>query len=775
LLSARFARFVIARRRYVLASVFVITAAAAFGLPQLDADFDPDLLVTRAGDPPSDSRDLLVVIEGDDVTSEASLEYIRRTSAHFASLAGVARVDSITHTPLPRFEALPETLDDLGETAPFEGAALEAVVRAVATDPARFPDGLLTLSALHEGKRLVIAPIAAEVVDEESVALARAQASAPLVAGRLVDRSRHAAIVRAQAEGRTEEDRLVATAEGWIARHPPPDGMSARLTGLPYVRVAMSRALEAEQKKLVVFAIVASFAVLFLGLRSFRKALLPMATVGVTLTIVVGSLGLFGISLSLLTSMVPPLLVTIVLAEAVHFVHGERSAPGERSEKAERTLARILPATSVASITTAIGFLSLGASDSTALREVCFVGTLAVLVAFAITVTFLPAMLAGARPSAVIAGGRMPFLRIVAEHAAARSTVVIAAALALGIAAGVTAWWSKSDGSLLTALDPDSDLVGTARRLEAGLGGIRRIEIVASGEPEALRSARVLDELDRRLARVRDESPDVLDSISPTEPLHRAWSLLTGDDATVPFASDARSEALSDLVSSDGSFAPIGEGGTLRLELRVRDESIREIDRLVDRVERDLGGIDGVRIEVAGEAPIASARLEEIMGDLVGGLVFGLAAMFVVIALLLRSVRLGLLAMPPNILAIAVTLAYMTLRGIPLDPASAIVLPISLGLAVDGSTHFLADFRKRKGTLSNRVADTAGHTGPAIVVGALTLIVGFAVLGVSEFPPLRRFAELSAVSIGTSVIAVLTLLPALVVRFGRPRTEVERS
>jgi hypothetical protein len=775
LLSARFARFVVARRRLVLASIFVVTVVAALGLPHLRADFDPDAIVARAGDPASESRDLLFLVEAGDVTSASALEYIRATSEHFATRRDVSRVDSITHTALPRLGRLPDTLDALEAEAPLEGGAVEAVVRALATDRERFPNGLETLAELHGGKRLIVEPIAAGAIDAEAVRLAREQAAAPLVRGRLVDEERRAAIVRI--ETTAGDEAIVAAAEAWLADHPPPSGTSAHLTGLPYVRIAMSRALEAEQKKLVLLAIIASFVVLFIGLRSVRKAMLPMATVGITLVIVVGTLGLFGVSLSLLTSMVPPLLVTIVLAEAVHFVHGssreyregENDTPAPH--RAETTLAKILPATSVASITTAIGFLSLGASDSTALREVCLVGTLAVLAALAITVTFLPAMLAGARTSARPPQRQVAFLRGLAMRAADRSALVIGGALALGLAAGATAWWSKSDGSLLTALDRDSELVTTARRLERGLGGIRRIEVVVRGERETLASARVLDGIDASVARVRETSPDVLDAIAPTEPLHRAWGLLADDDAAgdEPFATDARVEALSDLTA--GSFEPIG-ASPLRIEFRVADESTAAIDALVACVAEAFAPLasSGVQVEVAGEATIASSRLEEIMGDLVGGLLFGLAAMFAVIALLLRSARLGLLAMPPNLLAIAVTLGYMTARGIPLDPASAIVLPISLGLAVDGSTHFLADFRRRTGTVRERVARTAEHTGPAIVIGALTLLVGFAVLGISEFPPLRRFAELSTVSIGTSVIAVLTLLPALLVRFERERS-----
>jgi predicted RND superfamily exporter protein len=131
---------------------------------------------------------------------------------------------------------------------------------------------------------------------------------------------------------------------------------------------------------------------------------------------------------------------------------------------------------------------------------------------------------------------------------------------------------------------------------------------------------------------------------------------------------------------------------------------------------------------------------------------------------LFRSWRLGLLTLPPNVLPLAGTMAWMALRDIPLNAATVIVFSISLGLAVDASIHILARYREE---VENRALRSVGilraarSTGRAIVVSSVTLMLGFGVMLLSSFVPVRRFGELIAVTVGLSLISTLVVQPAL--------------
>ncbi len=138
--------------------------------------------------------------------------------------------------------------------------------------------------------------------------------------------------------------------------------------------------------------------------------------------------------------------------------------------------------------------------------------------------------------------------------------------------------------------------------------------------------------------------------------------------------------------------------------------------------------------------------------------------------LLFRSVRLGLLSIPPNLLPLAMTLAYMVTRGIPLHAATVIVFTVTVGLLVDGATHVIARFREEKergGTAEAVLARTMETSGRGVVLSSLTLLLGYGALLFSAFEPIRLFGELSAVAIGFALVAQLVLLPAVLAKLAR--------
>ena len=134
------------------------------------------------------------------------------------------------------------------------------------------------------------------------------------------------------------------------------------------------------------------------------------------------------------------------------------------------------------------------------------------------------------------------------------------------------------------------------------------------------------------------------------------------------------------------------------------------------------------------------------------------------LVVLFGSWRLGLLSIPPNVIPLIGTMAWMAARGIQLNAATVIVFSISLGLAVDGSIHVLARYREEIASGIGRNAaliQATRHTGRAVVVSCVTLMLGFGVMLLSSFVPVRRFGELIAVTVGMCLISTLVVQPAL--------------
>ena len=164
--------------------------------------------------------------------------------------------------------------------------------------------------------------------------------------------------------------------------------------------------------------------------------------------------------------------------------------------------------------------------------------------------------------------------------------------------------------------------------------------------------------------------------------------------------------------------------------------------------------------------------MDRFVRDLLRSLLGASVIIFGVIAVLFRSLRLGVAAILPNLTPLVITLGYMGIRGYEMNAGNVIVFAISLGIAVDGTIHFLARFReeiKADDGPAAAIYRSYISTGRAIVLTCVLIVAGLSVLLLSQFLPSRHFAELTAVTMLGALVGDLLLLPAcLMVIWRRP-------
>jgi predicted RND superfamily exporter protein len=132
-----------------------------------------------------------------------------------------------------------------------------------------------------------------------------------------------------------------------------------------------------------------------------------------------------------------------------------------------------------------------------------------------------------------------------------------------------------------------------------------------------------------------------------------------------------------------------------------------------------------------------------------------------------RSLRLGTVALLPNLLPVFVVLAGVGLSGGKINMGAAMIAAVSIGLSIDGSVHFLASYQRlrSRGHGARRAAiHSAGNIGVPVFVATVALVVGFSILATSEFVPTATFGLLVATTLAAGTLINLTLLPMLVVR-----------
>ena len=146
--------------------------------------------------------------------------------------------------------------------------------------------------------------------------------------------------------------------------------------------------------------------------------------------------------------------------------------------------------------------------------------------------------------------------------------------------------------------------------------------------------------------------------------------------------------------------------------------------------------------------------------------------------LLLRSVKLGLIAMIPNLLPIAFVLGTMGLTDVPIDLANIIIASIILGIAVDDTIHFLHQFwisHRQHGDTSQAIKTSLDHSGRAIVSTSVILVCGFLVYIVASMVNLQRFGWLIALAIAYALVVDLAVGPALLRLFYPDKSKPEST
>ena len=351
---------------------------------------------------------------------------------------------------------------------------------------------------------------------------------------------------------------------------------------------------------------------------------------------------------------------------------------------------------------------------------------------------------------------------------------VLAATALFTLGAGYVASQITVDHALLDQFDETDPVYTTTLLLEEKLAGVRPLEVVlVSTEEDHFMDPEVVQSI-QRIRNWASLRPEIIRTSSYGDMLRESYALLA-DDPSVRSESFKSAKQVKGLVTmmNQRKPSPLGDwltedGKKARIQLKLRDvgaqATIRFLDTLEAIIELELGEDETVSVAFTGDAYSGSRGQAAVVNDLLGSLFVAILVIFLLLAFFFRSIRLGLLSIPPNLIPLVVTMAYMVWREIPLNVSTVIIFSISLGLAVNGTIHVLARFREEMHTGIGREAAlirAAQGTGRAIVISCVTLMAGFGVLLLSSFVPVRNFGELIAVTIGGCLVATMIVLPPL--------------
>ncbi len=585
--------------------------------------------------------------------------------------------------------------------------------------------------------------------------------------------------------GPVELNGTVAAIRGALEGQAQVESGRFALAGNPVFAEAIDRFNARDQRLFSGLMLALVFLASALWLRRLSLALLVVGVVAVTVTWVTGLLVVTGHQSNWVVAIVSPLLFLIGVASAIHVLSYYRDvlpeAESRRAAVAE-TLRRVAVPCLFTSLTTAVGFVALMANPIGPIRVFGAFASVGVMLAFVATVLVVPAGLSLGRRRdrnpALGPGTRgLGRLAVLDRLAQGRPGLVLAATAVLGgvVIAGVHGLRVETNN--LEYFHRDAPLVRDSLSIEQTYGGSAPLDVVvdtgrAAGALEPALLASLVAFQDRLEA--IDGVARGISLADLTRDLHHA---MAGEERTTDLPHDvAMVDQLLLLPDADmvGRIVDT-ERRTTRVATRFAGATLglKQSRELLAQVQAAADDTLGEGARLTGSSLLFVRMDRHLVTGQIRSLSIVLALLLVIMSGLFRSLRVGLLAMIPNVLPIAMMLGLMGWLDVPLDGLTAMIACIAIGIGVDDTIHYLHRLRhelRREPDLRAAMSRTLAVVGRPIVFTTVVLTAGFGVFGFSDFLGTRNFGLLTGLTVMVALVADLLVLPAVLICVGIPRS-----
>lgn len=572
-----------------------------------------------------------------------------------------------------------------------------------------------------------------------------ADGTVSVVQGRLPPALNHDAARRALVDALSSTIDSLGVTERWA------------LSGTPVIRAKVPELLEVDQTVLLGGGILLFFVILFAYFRHAGIVFIGLGAVAPAYVVTLALMALTGRPVTILTSFIPIVILVVGICDTTHLLEHwsqTRSAGRGRIESVAETFERLAVSCFFTSITTAIGFASLAATGIAVVADFGIFTAFAVMATYAFTITVLPPLLTFvAAPPSVGRHGRRwgpvaALVRLARAALARRSRWVLPAFGVVTIAGLALASRLPIDTYLVDDLKDGTSIKQDLRWVQnAGFGLFQTNLFVRADAGELLRPEMV-DWMDR-FQRFVEKDPLVIHTFGL---------------ADVRRATQAPLQDVADAIP-EWIYRP--DHRAAQVVVTVRDAGSRVTLPFLDRVDDYLrrNPPPAGTADLTGTVRMADTFSFHVLRSFGPSIVLALLLIWLVMAVLFRSLRMGLVAMVPNLFPLVTLAGVMALLGVSLKPSTILVFSIAFGIAVDDSIHLMSRFNQlvARGRMKGRALRGAlRETGSALVMSTVVVTAGFSLLMLSRFEILFLLGLLTATTALAALAADLLMFPALI-------------
>ncbi len=570
-------------------------------------------------------------------------------------------------------------------------------------------------------------------------------------------------------------------------------GYAAHLSGLPLIRTVVADRIQAEMKLFLIGSLLFSILMLLLFFRSLSNTILSMTVVIMGVVWTVGITQLMGYQITLLTALIPSLVVVIGIPNCIYFInkyHTSFVKSGNKEQSLIDMVSKMGVVTLFCNIAAAIGFAVFALTKSAILKEFGAVAGLSIMVIFVLSFILLPSILSmlpppGKRDLKYLYSNWINKMlarldRWVFHHK--KPVLIITALLIIFSIAGMLQL--KTVGKIVDDLPKDDVIYTDLKFFEQNFKGVMPLEIMIDTKKKrglsGMRALNIYNKVDS-LAMYIAAQPNMNRPLTVAEGLKFAkQGFYEGDSLNymLPNSFDgafvgeylrpAKGAQQNNFTKMLRSFVDTANQ-TTRISVSMADVGTEELPVILNGIQKRADEL----FDSSYQVTLTGTSITFLEGSkfIINGLKESIGWAFLLIAAcmlyLFRSWRILVCSLIPNLVPLLVTAGIMGWAGVPLKPSTVLVFSVALGIAVDITIRFLVNYKQvlpdHQYNVAASVKATVQQTGLSIIYTSLVLTAGFVIFCASSFGGTFALGWLTSITLLVATITNLVLLPVLII------------
>ncbi|MDI1256992.1 MAG: MMPL family transporter [Flavobacterium sp.] len=575
-------------------------------------------------------------------------------------------------------------------------------------------------------------------------------------------------------------------------------GIDLRVSGMPYIRTINAENMKGEIGLFIGAALLTVSLIFFFFFRSFRATFISIFILLFGVMWSFGTLGLFHYKITILTAIIPPLIIVIGITNCIFLINKyqqEIKIHHNQAKALQRVISKIGVSTLMTNLTTAAGFATFMITGNDLLFEFGLVTSLNVISVYLLTLVVVPivySFMSVPKEKHLYHLSKTyisSLLDWVEKIVITKRSVIYSIYGLLLIFSLIGVLQMKVSGSLIGEMPKSASFFKDITFYEKEFHGVMPLEIMINTKRKKgvmkLSTMKKMDELQQTITQIPELSPPVsiVNLVKYSKQAYyngnpEYYDLPTSQEQGFIFSyaknatKNSKDNLMKSYVDSTGQYA--------RITTFMKDIGTQEMAKVEAKIRKKTDEIfpkDRFEVTLTGKALVFQKGTSYLIDNLIESLIFAILMIAGLMAYLFRSFKMVMASVITNVLPLCITSGLMGYFEIPLKPSTILVFSIAFGISVDNAIQFMAKYRHdllaNNGKVKKSVFSALRETGISTFYTSVVLIFGFAIFTLSSFSGTIALGGLISCTLLFAMFANLLVLPALVLTFEKKKAKNE--